>query len=117
MYSKHEDTGASAPSDIPITEQEMADYPGEDHEPRCCDCCGYPAPLSKYMGPVTREHGGGDPKGSMFCEICAGTFLSHYVTYPALYGNQHHLFSSIGWIANMLRDEIRRAALQTREPR
>jgi hypothetical protein len=37
---------------------------------------------------------------SRFCLICASTFLSYAITYPELYGEDRHLFSSIGWIAN-----------------
>ncbi len=71
-----------------------------------CRCCGYPAPLKEYGGPIVAGYGGGKGK-SMFCKICAATFLSHCITYPDLYGAERPLWSSIGWIANYLRDEIR----------
>lgn len=94
-------------SDVPVAEQD----PGDDHEPPTCHCCGYAAKdLEKYRGPCTRENLAGEEDGSTLCGICAGTFLSHSVTYPLLYGEDHKLFSSIGWIANMLRDEIRKLA-------
>lgn len=81
----------------------------ETGEPAKCDCCGYASEeLGEYRGPITRDHPGG--KGlSVFCLLCASTFLSHCITYSGLYGDQHHLFSSIGWIANHLQSEIRRS--------
>lgn len=74
-----------------------------ENETNICHCCGYAAPLQEY--PRCLPPMGGDL--FKFCDICAGTFLSHCVTYAELYGKHHHLWASIGWIANLLRDEIR----------
>lgn len=78
-----------------------------DQEKPICDCCHYPAELKRYRGPLRGQSLVGEPDGSKFCLICASTFLSHYVTYPMLYGTDANLFSSIGWIANYLADLIR----------
>lgn len=72
-----------------------------------CDCCGYPAELEEYRGPIVGDSLVGEGK-SMFCDICASTFLSHCITYPRLYGENRYLWRSVGWIANRLLDEIRR---------
>lgn len=86
----------------------QANTPVQPFLPLCCDCCGYPAKdITDFPGPVTPRHPGGEG-WSRFCRICAETFLSHPITYPELYGKERLLFSSIGWIANMLRDEIRK---------
>lgn len=72
-----------------------------------CQSCQYPADtLKEYPGkPLPRE---GDPETLTFCDICANTFLSSFVTYSTLYAMEfQHLAGAIGYIGNMLRDEIR----------
>jgi hypothetical protein len=78
-----------------------------DGEKPICDCCGYEAPLKYYRGPITKSTPGGEPNGSKFCEVCAGTYLSHSVSYPYTLGEHKLLWGSIGWIANRILDEIR----------
>lgn len=70
-----------------------------------CESCGYPAKdLREYPASFAVMD---RAKTHKFCHICASTYLSHHITYRSLYGENHHLFASLGWIANMLRDEIR----------
>lgn len=66
-----------------------------------CECCGYETGLAEFrpnIGPRTEPY--------LFCEICSSTFLSHCVQYTSLHGQSHHLWSSIGWIANRLLEAI-----------
>lgn len=72
-----------------------------------CDSCGFKTKLREYPRSPCEK---GEPHN--FCEVCAATFLSHPISYPRLYGDQHHLFSSIGYLGNMLLEEIR--SLKTR---
>src|ERR1035438_829100 len=77
-----------------------------DDESNICACCGYPAPLKEYRTLVPNAPGD-TREAHRFCEVCAGTFLSHCITYAGLYGSERHLWGSIGWIANRLLEEIR----------
>lgn len=74
----------------------------EDGEPVECDCCGYPAPLSEFSGHAehmtTATH--------LLCEVCSSTHLSSSVWYPSQCPDER-LWRSIGWIANLLREEIK----------
>lgn len=75
-----------------------------------CACCGHErAMLHKFKcGPgqdgsnAEGHHGQGEGYFNYLCHMCSATYLSHHVTYLRLYGEHHHLFSSIGWIANEL---------------
>ncbi len=91
-----------------LTAERMAEIAQQRGEPAICECCGYPSTeLAEYRGPVTHNNLAGE--GTLiFCHICASTFLSHCKTYPLLYGEHSSLWSSIGWIANHLQDEIRK---------
>ena len=72
-----------------------------------CHCCGYiAADIKEYPG-AFRAETGFEKERHKFCLICASTFLSQCITYPRLYAEHRQLYASIGWIANMLRDEIR----------
>jgi len=66
-----------------------------------CHCCGYTdIELIRWTNP--------DGQPGYFCQICASTFLSDCITYPARYtGNEYRLFASLGWIANHILKEIR----------
>lgn len=86
-----------------------AEFP---EEPEQCACCGYPAKvLTEYRGPCTTNDVMGENGRIKLCEVCAATFLSNCVVYPSLYGEHRDLFSSIGWIANKILDEIRSLAV------
>ena len=65
-----------------------------------CDCCGYPAPLAKFRD-------GMPERDFYFCEVCAVTHIAGAVIYPALH-EQASLEKSVGYIANMILDEIRK---------
>lgn len=87
--------------------------PDELTEEPICHCCGYAAPLTEYKNSMGRYLG--IPESYMLCKVCAATFLSHSVTYPQLYGQDHNLFSSVGWIANRLLEEIGSLRTEVRE--
>lgn len=66
-----------------------------------CDNCGYKTKVKPY------EHGVGRQTVYHFCDVCAKTFLSSATAYP----NQCpdvRLHKSVGYIANMILDEIRK---------
>jgi hypothetical protein len=84
----------------------------DDLDKPTCENCGYPASdLTEYDIPNLEV--GGKMK-HVLCDICANTFLSRATTNLRQYGQQAALFQSLGWIANMLRDEIR-AAVKAKE--
>lgn len=67
-----------------------------------CVCCDYEAPTDEFVMD--------DGTTLMLCEVCSSTFLSSPLQYPKQYSYEtRNLFGAIGWIANMLRDEIRKA--------
>ena len=78
-------------------------YDGEDQVE--CECCGYAAPVKKFNEPSARYPRGEDV---WLCEVCSSTFLSSAVTWPAACPDVT-LYKSLGYIANMLLDEIRKA--------
>lgn len=89
-------------------------YPGEDPANAArvrkdtdpvaeCECCEYLAPLTEYNNFTPEAEG-----PFRFCDVCANTFLNRCVTYPRQYGDQQPLWTSIGYIANMILDEIRK---------
>lgn len=74
----------------------------EHGEQLTCDSCGYPAPIraTKFGQP---------PVEMVLCEVCSSTHLGTIHAYYQLYTDESRkLAKSISWIANMLRDEIRR---------
>lgn len=85
----------------------MADEANEP-EPEICDNCAYPAPLTEYEN---NDFSGGEFKEvkHWFCDVCASTYLSRATTNLQQYGSQAALFQSLGYIANMVLDEIRKS--------
>jgi hypothetical protein len=82
-----------------MTKQEWAALDPEDRE---CECCQYPTECEEYSDPVAGP--------SMLCEICASTYLSKPFLFPRHYDEDTKLLSqSIGWIANKIIEEIRKA--------
>ncbi len=66
-----------------------------------CDSCGYFTELkvSKSGPPDSRE--------ALLCAICRNTLIGNAYFYPTQYEHST-IFKTLGWIANMLRDEIRK---------
>jgi hypothetical protein len=83
----------------------------QDNQPQAeCDNCHYPAPkLNKCTG--FAGSGNADAEYE-FCDVCFSTFLSRATTYPQQYGEQAPLFKSLGYIANMILDEIRKGSAE-----
>jgi hypothetical protein len=77
-----------------------------------CESCGYSAPLTTYPN-INPELAG----PFKFCDVCAYTFLCRAVTYPRQYGSRCPLWASIGYIANMILDELRQIRAATETPR
>lgn len=74
-----------------------------------CDNCEYPAKLMEYSGKTV------EPEGPLaFCEVCYRTYLHRAVVYPRQYGDQRPLWASIGYIANMILDELRSSGLNNK---
>lgn len=76
-----------------------------DEETSICHCCGYAASDLKEYRNNNFETAVHKPT-YRFCEICASTYLSQCVEYPE-FAKDARLCKSLGWIANLLRDEIR----------
>lgn len=78
-----------------------------DLDAEVCENCGYPAPLTEQEGLdyTTRPFSKVTYK---FCEVCANTFLGRATSYPQ-YADGAPLFQSLGYIANMILDEIRKS--------
>lgn len=70
-----------------------------------CSNCSYFTKVTEFEV-LTRE---GKLKFK-FCDICAGTYLSRATTNPEQYSQQNTLFMSLGYIANTILDEIRKAS-------
>jgi hypothetical protein len=68
-----------------------------------CHCCGYPAPLTELQPRYPSKR----IEPWLMCEICTSTFFSYCVTFPEAYGENMHLWASLGWIANHLLETIK----------
>ena len=84
-------------------------YPGGDIEetqdPMECDCCGYPAPLKtfRFFDSSNRT------LFNDYCEVCSATYLSQIERSIGSESISSRLAKSIGYIANMILDEIRKS--------
>lgn len=76
----------------------------EEGEQIGCESCGYLAPLGEFKDMTGLEH----RKTHYFCEICSSTHISKTVVYPKQFVDVK-LAQSLGWIANRIIDEIRKA--------
>lgn len=63
-----------------------------------CDNCGYETKTTTFRQLNDEE--------LKFCAVCSSTFLSRATTHPRQYGEQGPLFQSLGYIANMILDEL-----------
>ena len=69
-----------------------------------CDCCGYWTETAEYEPSIEIRR---SQFGLVYlCEICGTSGLDISVMYPSQC-KEPRLYRAIGWIANMLRDEIR----------
>jgi hypothetical protein len=90
--------------------KDKADCDSPKRGDRCrgeCDCCAYETGLH-----FTEQRTGSRLVGAWLCEVCYSTFLSKAVFYP-IQVSDTALYRSVGYIANMLLDEIR--GLKTRD--
>jgi len=60
-----------------------------------CSCCEYYTDVTRY-----------EDEDMLLCDVCAHTFLSR--RYKGVSQGEEYLMQSLGYIANMLLDEIRK---------
>ena len=70
-----------------------------------CESCGYHTWLGKFRKEWRRGEEDGD---RLLCEVCSSTFLASHLDSPS-HVSDPTLYKSIGYIANMILDEIRRS--------
>ena len=75
-----------------------------------CDACGYftEVKVSESGPPANRE--------ALLCDICRSTSIGNAHFFPQQYMNERRILRTIGYIANMLRDEIRKGCVMGEIP-
>ncbi len=69
---------------------------------RICACCGYETELKSYQGPPPES------KLILYCHVCAYSLISISVTYPTLQRDNKAILQTIGFVTNLILDEIRK---------